>query len=608
MFKKLIAGVASVTLALGMVALTGGPASATQGPSHDVTANCQTVSVDLKGYDDDETNHVTVYLDGSVVADANFSKNFKESYNFATIAASHTYRVIVTAVPSGEGNYDTGVVTLNACLVDDDKETKKQVICHWQPAQGGKYTRNDVSLNSIINNPNGHFYDPNDIIPPFDYVEGGVVVHFGGLNWGELGQYIFNNPDGNKAGCGDIVPVTPDKFGSQCADGQASAPTFTVAGTPFVQYQVNINGGGWSDIAAGPHNATAGSTYEFRAYVSVIGGSPELVVLGSLVFGAALDCTQYSGVTGDPLWHDAFCQRDGNTPVAGSFEVVAVAHVNYTVSINGALPAVAIAAGTYPANPGDHVEIWAHADPGWTLQVDAESYWEHTFGAAVACELAPPVLSCLLADIEDDITFITLPAIAHLKWIVNGAPAAAGPIDVPLSVLETEIQAVADAGYDFTAGTTFWVFILDEEGECGFPTLPDWEVNATKTDQTCSAGGTVSGTIIVGAGVLGGPFLDEVNYFINGNLVTSATTAVAPGTYTVTAEPIHLGDGLDGYPEGGWELTVLAAPASCDLTTLALTGAGGNPTGWAGLGYYLLVAGLALIAVRTVHRRNEVKQ
>ena len=51
-----------------------------------------------------------------------------------------------------------------------------------------------------------------------------------------------------------------------------------------------------------------------------------------------------------------------------------------------------------------------------------------------------------------------------------------------------------------------------------------------------------------------------------------------------------------------------ANTASCDLTTLALTGLGSNPIGWAGIGYYLLVTGLALIAVRTVRRRNEVKQ
>ena len=47
MLKKLIAGIASVTLALGMVALTGGPASAANEPTHLVSATCTAVTVDL---------------------------------------------------------------------------------------------------------------------------------------------------------------------------------------------------------------------------------------------------------------------------------------------------------------------------------------------------------------------------------------------------------------------------------------------------------------------------------------------------------------------------------------------------------------------------------
>jgi hypothetical protein len=186
-----------------------------------------------------------------------------------------------------------------------------------------------------------------------------------------------------------------------------------------------------------------------------------------------------------------------------------------------------------------------------------------------------------------------------------------GTTSLPPGDYEVTLEALPGYVLDLQDPATSgpWSYTIHgPEVECDPPTLADWEVNAAKTDQSCSANGTIAGTIIVGAGVLGGPFLDEVNYFINGTLVTTAVTAVAAGTYTVTAEPIDPADGLTGYPEGGWSLTVAGTSGVCDLTTLALTGAGGNPTGWAGLGYFLLVTGLALIAVRTLRRRNEVKK
>jgi hypothetical protein len=133
--------------------------------------------------------------------------------------------------------------------------------------------------------------------------------------------------------------------------------------------------------------------------------------------------------------------------------------------------------------------------------------------------------------------------------------------------------------------------------------------NVTHTDQVCRSGIAGGGSVTVGQFEGDVSFFDEVNYYLDGSAIPMATptVAVAAGAHTVTAEP-KPGQSLEDGAEDEWEFTVLA-PGSCgDLTTLALTGAGGNPDGWAGLGYYLLVAGLALIAVRTMHRRNEVKQ
>src|SRR5690606_28295945 len=98
--------------------------------------------------------------------------------------------------------------------------------------------------------------------------------------------------------------------------------------------------------------------------------------------------------------------------------------------------------------------------------------------------------------------------------------------------------------------------------------------------------------------VLGTP---GVSYaFEGGAKITSTTTSVAPGTYTIVATA---DDGVSSLSANRWVVTVGLTTVVCDLTTLALTGQ--SPTGFIVGAIALLQAGIALIAVQFVRRRRE---
>jgi hypothetical protein len=314
---------------------------------------------------------------------------------------------------------------------------------------------------------------------------------------------------------------------------------------------------------------------------------------------------------GDPLHENATC--DDGELLNGSIWVDRKEGLKYTITDVTDVPVVVATLigagdGNVSLPPGDY-EVTLEALPGYVLDLRDPATagpWSYSVLAPVGgCEVDLPVLSCFLAG---EGGLLPLGALENADWIVNGVNKGGAAQSVQLTTSVTTITIEAHSGFVLGDGVKSWKFLLDdEEGECGIPTLADWPTNVTHTNQVCSNGAKTGGTVTVGL-VDGVSFFDEVNYYLDGSdtPMPTATAAVAPGVHTVTASAKEPGDGIDG--DDDWEFTVLAAPATCDLTTLALTGVDSNPAGWAGLGYYLLIAGLALIAVRTVRRRNEVKQ
>jgi hypothetical protein len=141
--------------------------------------------------------------------------------------------------------------------------------------------------------------------------------------------------------------------------------------------------------------------------------------------------------------------------------------------------------------------------------------------------------------------------------------------------------------------------------ECQLPSLANWPASAVATPQICTPSGPRSGAITVQLST--GPAGNEnpVRYYLafgtaEQRELTSATTAVPTGAYTVTAETSDSADSVNNEGNTATFAVVVGAPAggTCDLPTLAFTGAS-ELTGVAGLIALLLtLTGVALLAAQ----------
>jgi len=82
------------------------------------------------------------------------------------------------------------------------RDPTKVWLCHATASETNPYVQVWVDDDSIVKE--GHGDHPEDIIPPFDYVEGGVTKHYPGKNWDAAGIAIWRN------GCNVPRPPTPE--------------------------------------------------------------------------------------------------------------------------------------------------------------------------------------------------------------------------------------------------------------------------------------------------------------------------------------------------------------------------------------------------------------
>ena len=113
------------------------------------------------------------------------------------------------------------------------RDADKVTICHATSSSGNPFTQNSVDKDGTVSGHDGH---PNDIIPPFDYLDNnGASQQYPGKNWTGEGQAIHDN------GC---TPVT-----------STSEPTTTTATEategPVTNEPEGTGGGGDDHRAAG---------------------------------------------------------------------------------------------------------------------------------------------------------------------------------------------------------------------------------------------------------------------------------------------------------------------------------------------------------------------
>lgn len=200
--KKLLALGSTLLLVAGLITL-----GATSAEAHTptVSADCSTLSVNLKSYNTNGANTVTVTIDGSVVdSNSNFGASFVESYPFTPKTIAHTWKVDYTAWDDPTGSHgwsgsQSGTTT--PCVShDNDKVT----LCHATPPDTAANGWNELTVSDaalVIKNGHATEHDA-DIIPAFDYwikVQGAWTFHhFAGKNlatvWsGATGAEILAN-------------------------------------------------------------------------------------------------------------------------------------------------------------------------------------------------------------------------------------------------------------------------------------------------------------------------------------------------------------------------------------------------------------------------------
>jgi len=189
---------------------------------------------------------------------------------------------------------------------------------------------------------------------------------------------------------------------------------------------------------------------------------------------------------------------------------------------------------------------------------------------------------------------------------VNIADASAKTLLVPGDYLVT---ATADPGFVLAAGHTGpWALTVNAyDGVCQqSTTLAPIPTGVTYTNQVCTAGTAGGGTITVGHVEEADFFNIGIDYFINGTKVTSQTTTVPAGTYTVTASPTPGGDASirDG-DQNSWTITIASPSTSCgDLKTLAFTGADGSMGGMLIIALFLLLGGAGVYTASRYRSRE----
>src|SRR5262245_24945371 len=107
--------------------------------------------------------------------------------------------------PLGARILAVGAILVLAGACDDGEQelrgAQKVTICHATGSASNPFVQNQPNVSPDLQGHTGH---PNDIIPPFEYVDDdGNTQQFPGLNWDAEGQAIYNN------GCNPVEPIVP---------------------------------------------------------------------------------------------------------------------------------------------------------------------------------------------------------------------------------------------------------------------------------------------------------------------------------------------------------------------------------------------------------------
>ncbi len=280
--KKLIAGVAALAIALGMVAITATSASAHHNTIN-ATVTCTTdfkyqVNWSVENSETDKTETITLSnrtLTPTAVGATLTAKNTPGGTKVFTEVLTTKINATLTLSAewsNGVTHTDSGSITKGS-FPDCDPQHVPVTICHATPPDTAANGWEEITVDddAIVTSGHNEQHDK-DIIPAFTYwAKNGDGVwsqlSFPGKNLGT----VFSGFTGAQilaAGCAPTVAATAPIFTpAECtAPGVAGDGSYTIPSTAGVQYSVRLNNtGGYSDKAAGTYSVPVGTYIQVKA-------------------------------------------------------------------------------------------------------------------------------------------------------------------------------------------------------------------------------------------------------------------------------------------------------------------------------------------------------
>tara|TARA_B100000513_G_scaffold185828_1_gene107204 strand:+ start:5000 stop:7168 length:2169 start_codon:yes stop_codon:yes gene_type:complete len=258
-----------------------------------------------------------------------------------------------------------------------------------------------------------------------------------------VGEWSHSFSEPNEECYTEVTPIEPAISQAVCTGtpGEVSTAGYTLTAVTGVNYFVKVNGGSWTAATTGSLQVLSpGDEFEIKAvgdwaagyYITTPGETAKFYGPYTI---ADPDCG-VEIVVGDPVFWSDLCDEINGGVLEQSFEVVAVDHVTYSVSVNGA-DSTPIAAGIHSAAPGDYVVVTAHPEDGYVLS--GTTSWDHAFQTDGFC---PPTLG-----------LVTPTVVAQqMTCDADGSYTLGNEEGTPDAILWS-----VDGGATFTGGGTFTV-------------------------------------------------------------------------------------------------------------------------------------------------------
>lgn len=627
MLKKLLAGVITAVLSLGVVALVAGPASA-----HHNTINpkvtCATdgtykVTWSVTNSESNKTEVITQSNKPDVVPPNTTTLGFNETKTFVEyVSAPQNLELVLTGFWDGDTSTSRDdVYSQNSgwfgkdsfptgCLKVTPEATQAPSVCDGP----NHYTDPTYTLKDVT----GVVYTVDGVTKAADTypaTNGETVVITATVSDPKYkitgtSSWTFEFVEPSSACTVEVEPVKPEFKQQVCTiPGQHALAQYFIPDTTGVIYSVKIGDDetdtttGWYDVPDGVTDLQIIARGDTANYYTLKGGTK---IYDYTVNPAGSCLTEVKPV--NPKIVTGTCDVENKPGVVPtqSYTLVYVEHVIYEVSVDGGTTfddADIQANTTVTVVPGTHLVVKARSALPDQYQTKAFTF-DYTFSDPGDCKgIVTPVLPDPAHQYCDDSVTprvlvpgsVTIFPADHVQYFLDGQSILPGTYDVGPGDHEITVQ-FDTSKYKLDSSVTLPFAFTIEAGRC-LPTHPLVTPTAVSSQIGCFNGGAYTLTNDLKDS-------DAVIWTVNGSQVAAGKYSVGKTTTVIiTAAPNGPDYGFVPGTQTSWTVD-FKKPAVCDTETLAYTGQ--SPTGLLVAADAFVVAGLAMFAMRAARRDRKL--